>query len=248
MVKKAAIFILLLIPNLYNAQIITPEQKEPEKKKKEQKTKEVKPIQKSGTELYFGVNPAFTYRTLEQNEGIFGKPLGYRESEIGKWTTGFNAGVRTKLSKHIKLAIGIGYSSNRVHYDYTQKDSIFRYTNTYRHISFPINVAYSYGEDISFYGGIGIIPKAFLSMKNETTTLDDFDNEETQENIIRDPYQFFLIDVAAQIGTQIKFSPHYGVFFMVEGRRQLNNNFSKQGDFIRKPFAIGFNVGIEVYL
>lgn len=202
---------------------------------------------KSGTEIYFGISPSYTFRTLTINDGLFAQPLGIREDEIGEWTTGFNVGVRSKIAKNLKLEIGVGYASNSESFDFTTTDSVYRYVNTYRHISFPIRIAYSYGDEISFYGGVGVIPKAFLGMKNEFTTLDINNNEKTVETIERDKFNFFLLDAVATVGTQIKFSEHYGIFAMVEGRRQLTNNYNSQSSYVRKAFAVGFNVGIEVY-
>ena len=205
----------------------------------------VKP--KSGTEVYFGVSPSYTFRTLEINDGLFAQPLEYRTEEVGEWTTGFNAGVRSKVSEHLKLEIGIGYSSNRESYDFRESDSLFSYVNTYRHISFPMRIAYSYGDEISFYGGVGVIPKAFLSMKNELTTLDINNKESTAETIERDKFNFFLVDAVATVGTQIKLSENYGFYAMLEGRRQLTNNYTSQSAYVRKAFALGFNFGFEVY-
>ena len=243
---KYSIILLLSAISLYGkAQIITNDETTTEE---DVELIQKEPKVKTGTEIYFGVSPAYTYRTLEINEGIFAKPLGYREDEVGEWTTGFNAGVRTKLTDFFKLEIGVGYSSNKESYDFVSADSVFRYENTYRHISFPIRLAYSYGNEVSFYGGIGIVPKAFLSMKNETTTLDINGNENTEKTIEQDKFNFFMVDAVVSVGTQIKLSQHYGIYAMLEGRRQLTNNFTTQAAYVRKPFALGFNIGIEVYL
>lgn len=228
-----------------SAQIIT-NKEQAEEKEEIFEAKEIK--SKTGTELYFGASPAFTYRTLEINEGIFAQPLAYRENEVGEWTTGINAGVRTQLAKHLKFEIGVGYASNRESYEFREPDSVFSYVNTYRHISFPMRLAYSYGNEIAFYGGIGVIPKAFVSMKNELTTLDINNNDDTVETIETDKFNFFLLDAVATVGTQIKLSDHYGIYAMLEGRRQLTNNFNAQSAYVRKAFALGFNFGIEIYL
>ncbi|PWH87162.1 hypothetical protein [Brumimicrobium oceani] len=235
---------LLTLSAFGYSQIITNNETIEDKEKVVTK-KVVKP--KTGTELYFGISPSYTYRTLDVNDGIFAQPLNYREEEIGEWTTGFNAGVRTRIAKDLKLEIGVGYASNRESYEFRTADSVFSYINTYRHISFPMRIAYSYGNEISFYGGVGVIPKAFLGMKNELTTLDINNNESTVETIESEKFNFFLIDAVATIGTQIKLSDHYGFYAMLEGRRQLTNNYDSQSAYVRKAFALGFNVGIEIY-
>lgn len=244
--KKFLIFPILLVAFNLSAQIVSDDSKPDKENDSPEDKKEHK--EKSGFELYFAASPSYTFRTLEPNDNIFGKELGQREFEEAAWTTSFAAGVRSQINKNVLFELGVGFSSNRETFDFAETDSVYRYTNTYRHISFPIRIAYTYGEDVSFYGGIGVMPKAFLSLKSEVTTLDVNNNETTEDLIIKEKFNFFVIDAMATIGTRIKLNPHYGIFAMVEGRRQLTNNYNKQGPFIRKPYALGFNLGIQVYL
>jgi hypothetical protein len=244
--RKILLLPILLIAFNSGAQIITDDSK-PEKE--EETSEEVKvPKKKSGFELYFGASPSYTFRTLETNDNIFGQELGQREFEEAAWTTSFAAGIRNQINKNFIFELGVGYSSNRETFDFTEADSVYRYINTYRHISFPIRVAYTFGDDISFYGGIGVMPKAFLSLKREVTTLDLNGDESTEDIIVKEKYNFFVIDALATIGTRIKLNPNYGIFAMLEGRRQLTNNYDDQGPYIRKPYALGFNLGFQIYL
>ncbi|RFC54980.1 outer membrane beta-barrel protein [Brumimicrobium aurantiacum] len=242
---KYLITLLFLTSYLYGGtQIITNNE---ETKKKESTDLDVTSNNKSGTEIYFGASPSYTFRTLEINEGVFAKPIGERANETAEWETGFNAGVRTKLNQHMKFEIGAGYAANAESYNFSENDSLYKYTNTYRHISFPIRLAYTFGDEISFYGGVGVMPKAFISMKKETTTLDINNNEKTVTTNETDKFNYFLVDAVATLGTQIKFSEHYGIFAMLEGRRQLNSSYDTQSPYIRKAYALGFNFGIEIY-
>lgn len=247
---KSYLIILFSSLALYgNTQIITNDtNKEEPPQKKEKKEKKEKDRTKSGVELFFGISPAYTYRTLGINDGLFAKPLGEREEEKGMWTVGYHLGARTKIFEHIKLEIGAGYYTNKEKYDFESADSVFKYVNNYQHISFPIRLAYTFGDQIQFYGGIGIIPKAFLSMSRSETALDINNKEATEKYRERDKYNLFLLDGVVTIGTQIKLSEHYGVYASIEGRRQLMNNYNSQSPYIRKAFALGFNVGIEIYL
>jgi len=244
--RKLILFPILLFAFSSGAQIVTDDKKA---EKETDSPKEIKePKEKSGFELYFAASPSYTYRTLAPNDNIFGKELGQREDEKAAWTTSFAAGIRNQINKNIIFELGLGYSSNRETYDFTETDSVYRYINTYRHISFPIRIAYTYGDDISFYGGIGVMPKAFLSLKREVTTLDINNDESTEEIIVKEKYNFFVLDAMATIGTRIKLNPNYGIFAMLEGRRQLTNNYSEQGPYIRKPYSLGLNLGIQIYL
>lgn len=236
---------VLLFAFITNAQIVTDEQTNLDKAEKSNERNKNK---KNGFELYFGASPAYTYRTLETNNNLFGQEIGERANEQAVWTTSYAAGIRSQMTKNFLFELGIGFNSNSETYDFTSTDSIYRYSNTYRHISFPIRVAYTYGEEISFYGGVGVMPKAFMSLKREITTLNINNQESTEEFIEKDGYNLFVIDAMATIGTRIEFNPNYGIFAMVEARRQLTNNYTDQGPYIRKPYALGFNFGIQIYL
>lgn len=249
--KKYVIVFLAVCSFGVNAQIITnsPENKaETEKVKKDRKVKPEKDKTKTGVEIFFGVSPAYTYRTLTTNEGIFAQPLGQRVDEKPMWSVGYNLGVRTPLAKGFKLEIGAGYESNKEKYDFESSDSVYRYTNNYHSISIPIKIAYTFGDQIKFYGALGVVPKGFITMTKKVTSLDINNKEATEKFRERDKYNLFLVDAAASIGTQIKLSDNYGIYANIEGRRQLNSNYNKQYPYNRKPFALGFNIGIEIYL
>lgn len=234
-----------------SAQIISGnESKKEQKEEKKEKVEKSVSLDKSGIEIYAGYSPAFTFRTLAENDGIFGKPLGQRENEVGEWIGSFEAGVRNDLGNNLQLQIGLGYTRNRESYSFesTETDSIYRYVNTYRHISFPIRLSYEYGDEIAFFGGIGIMPKAFLSMQKVETVIDINNQESDITTIEREGYNFFVLDAIGTMGTKIEFNPNYGIYATLEARRQLSNNYDSQSPYIRRPYALGFNFGIQIYL
>lgn len=233
-----------------STQIITHEkpQEQTSESDPKEKVKKEKNREKSGIELFFGISPAYTYRTLSINEGLFAQPLGEREKEESAWTVGYHLGARTKLSNNVKLEIGAGYYANKEKYSFEAVDSVLKYENKYQHISFPLRLVYTFGDEIQFYGGIGIIPKAFLSMSREETTLDVNNKESTQKYRERENYNLFLLDGVVTVGAQIKLGDNYGIYATLEGRRQFTNNYSSQSPYVRKPYALGFNFGIEIYL
>ncbi|MGM0480284.1 MAG: hypothetical protein ACQERC_13765 [Bacteroidota bacterium] len=234
-----------LFPVFISGQIITDEPPEPPKKEQPEESYVAPEL-----EIYAGFTPAFTYRTLRENEGLFGEPIEYREDEVGDWVTSFEAGIRSALNQHLLLELGMGYMRNRERYAFEteNQDSIFRYSNTYRHLSFPIRLAYHFGDEISFYGGVGVMPKAFISRQRKVTTL-DINNQEKEEVFVdRNGFNRFIIDAMASVGTRIAFNENYGIFAIAEGRYQLTNNFDEQAPFIRNPYSIGFRIGAQVYL
>lgn len=248
--KKLLLPITLLFVFASSAQIITEEKKDSEEKNEEVKEQEGSEAKKSGIEIYAGFSPAYTYRTLKENEGLFGDSLGERANEVGEWVSSFELGVRNDLSDNLQLQFGVGFARNRESYSYdsTESDSVYRYVNTYRHISFPIRLSYEFGDEIAFFGGIGLMPKAFLSMKKVETMIDINNQENDYTTVEREGFNFFVVDAIGSLGTKIQFNPHYGIFATLEARRQLTNNFTDQESYIRKPYAFGFNMGIQIYL
>ncbi|MEX1191738.1 MAG: hypothetical protein WED10_08680 [Brumimicrobium sp.] len=240
------LYVIILLSSMSNVigQVLT---NEPDKKEtKNEEKKEIKP--KTGLEIYFGVSPAYTDRTLTKSETLFGKELGEREKEEGDWVTSFAAGIRNQLNENFLMELGVGFSRNKEVYSFSDTDTLHNYENTYQHISFPIRLAYTFGKDVSFYGGIGVMPKAFISLRRDVTTLDVNGQEKEEKIIEKDGFNFFVIDAMATVGTRIKFNPNYGVFAMLEGRKQLTNNYDDQGAYVRKPYALGFHFGFQVYL
>lgn len=247
-------FLLLLLAFLSSwsllAQIITKDMdQEDQKEAKEEEIIEA-PIEKSGIEIYAGFSPSFTYRTLNENEGVFGEPLGERENEVGEWISSFEAGVRNDLTNNLQLQIGLGFARNRESYSFesTETDSVYKYINTYRHVSFPIRLSYEYGEEISFFGGIGLMPKAFVSMEKVETVIDINNQESDVTTIEREGFNLFVVDAIGSIGTKIQFNQNYGIYATIEARRQLTNNYDNQSPYMRKPYALGFNLGFQIYL
>jgi hypothetical protein len=248
--NKVVFLLLILINSAAFTQIISNNEKSDEVKKETEIEPKKKPSDKNGVEIYVGFNPAYTYRTLSENEGFFGEPLGERENEIGEWISSYEVGIRNELGGNFQLQLGVGFAQNRESYsfDSNAQDSVFRYVNTYRHISFPIRVNYVYGDAIALYGAIGVMPKAFLSLQNIETTLDINNQENDLTTIDKDGFNFIVLDVMATLGTKIEFNENYGIFAAVEARQQLTNTYANQSPYIRRPYALGFSFGIQVYL
>jgi len=232
------------------SQIISNSDKSEETEKEVVKETDKESSDKSGVEIYVGFNPNYTYRTLAENDGLFSQPIGERANEIGEWISSYEMGIRNDLGGNFQLQLGVGFAQNRESYSFesNEQDSVFRYVNTYRHISFPIRVNYVYGDAIALYGAIGFMPKAFLSLQNIETTLDINNQENDLTTIDKDGFNFIVLDVMATLGTKIEFNENYGIFAAFEARQQLTNTYSNQSPYIRRPYALGFSMGIQVYL
>jgi hypothetical protein len=240
------LFSICLASSTFHAQIIT--NSEVETTEKEEVIERPERTAPSSTEFYLGISPMYTFRTLESNEGLPGEPIGDRVNEFGSWVSSYGIGLRSGISKHLVLDFGFGLSRNRESYSIDEPDSLFQYTSTYRHISIPIQIGYTYGKEISFFTSIGVMPKAFLSQRKDILFRDEAGFEVEEKEIIKDEYQQFLVDAIGRVGLRFQANNNYGLYIMGEGFYQLTNNYTNQGPFIRKAYGIGLSVGLHVYL
>ena len=132
-----------------------------------------KVVEKSGDELYFGITPGYSFRSLEENPSLFGKPLGERENEFGGWFYSFHLGYRTNLHKFVVLDIGFDFSRNGEFYE-TSGDSVYSYKNTYNYIGIPLKIGFQYGDKLKLHVAGGFVPKMFLNQTKLETVETEF--------------------------------------------------------------------------
>jgi hypothetical protein len=245
---KGILIILSLLWSTAEAQIITTTPNAETPKDKKETTERPEKKDPSDTEIYFGVSPMYTFRTLVSNEGLFSEELGDRALEFGEWVSSYGIGLRSGLTQHLVLDIGLGVSRNRESFSLDEPDTLYQYTSTYRHIAIPIQIGYTYGKEISFFTSIGLMPKAFLSQRKDIFYRDYAGFEVEEKEIIRDKYQQFLVDAIGRIGLRFQANNNYGFYLMGEGFYQLTNNYISQGPYVRHPFGVGLSVGFQVYL
>lgn len=240
-------FLICFTTVTLDAQIITDTAPKEDKSKKAN-TPPQKNETPSSTEIYAGISPMYTFRTLATNEGLFGEPIGDRANEFGEWVSSYGIGLRSGLSTHFVLDIGVSSSRNRESFSINEPDSLNQYSNTYRHIAVPIQLGYTVGNEVAFYASVGLQPKAFLSQRTDILYKDPAGFEVEEKEIVRDGYNQFLIDAIGRVGLRFQANDNYGLYLMGEGFYQLTNNYSDQGPFIRRAFGVGLSVGIHVYL
>lgn len=242
------VVVLMISLNSFSQIVIGDETSQPTTANDAVTKKERKVITDDWSEFYFGIQPMYTFRTLKTNEGLFGKPLGDKEEEFGDWVSSYGLGVRTTLNHNFILDIGVGVSRNRESFSIDRPDSLFQYSNTYRHIAMPIRIGYNYGKDLAFFAAVGLMPKAFLSERRDIFYRDNQGFDVEEKELFKNNYQQFLVDAIASVGIRLSTDQNFGFFLMAEGAYQLTNNYTKQGPFIRNSFGVGLSVGFQFYL
>jgi len=199
----------------------------------------------SNDEIYFSIEPAYSYREVMNNPKFITGNAEELEGEESVTMTSFTLGLRKSINKNLYIDIGVGFSRNGEFYNFETADSLFEYKNTYRHIAFPFHFAYSTGENVSFYAGLGIRPQAFLSIKRDlryTTTISSFEQEE--EIITREGYNLFILDASFTMGVKIPLGDNAGLHLLSIGNYQLNNTYDSMSNIIRRAYRIGGAVGV----
>lgn len=202
----------------------------------------------SESEVYFGVYAGHTDRVLTVNEGLFAGNIEEREGEEPVTLTSFFLGMRSEVSKKLSLDIGIGFTRNGERFSLNEADSLYEYENTYRHLAFPIQLAYTSGEKSGLFVSGGIIPKAFLSQKQDLKYRDAEGSLQEEEIIEKEGFESFYFDMTAAAGWRFEFSDAYGLYLLGRSTYQLTNNYNKQAPFVRNPWTVGIHVGFQVYL
>ena len=200
------------------------------------------------SEAYFGVFAGHTDRVLGVNEGLFAGEVGERVEEEPILVSSVFIGMRSKIYKNLSLDIGAGYTRNGERFSINEPDSLYEYQNTYRHISFPIQLALSTGEKDGFLVTAGIAPKAFISKRTDLKYRDENGFEQEEKIIKRDGFEFFLFDVTSSLGWRFQFDDSYGIYILGRGMYQITNNYDKQSPLTRNPWAVGIHLGFQFYL
>lgn len=201
-----------------------------------------------GTEFFIGASPMWTYRTLEVNEGLFAKPIGEKANEEAQVVWSYYMGIRHQIQDHFLVNFGFGLSRNREFYSFETSDSLFEYTNTYRHIAIPAQIGFTIGKELNFFLTAGVSGKAFLSRRTDLRTREQGSLVREEEIITNQGFNLMLLDIATATGIRFELDENYGIYFLFEANRQLTNNFDKQAPHIRKAIGVGAHFGLHFYL
>ncbi len=205
----------------------------------------------SVTQVYFNTNWSNTFRTLTPNGELFGKELGKRSDETSANFWSYSVGIRNALSDHFQIEVGLGFMRNGEKYSFEGTDTSYSYTTTYRYITMPIVAYYTYGKDIKFLAGAGIMPQLFMSELKEinfVTTNNTKGKDEIKTKSGTAQHASFMSSALFRVGVQLNYSRYWSIYFMPEYRIQLTSTYGKNSAYIHKANAIGFNLGLTYQL
>ncbi len=203
-------------------------------------------IDNPNTILYFGGGLGMTYRSLTENDGLFGKPLGERANETYSIVPSLSLGVRTNLRGNFFLDLGVSYAVSGEKYDFKMVDSSYQYTTTHSYFAIPIKVQYIYGNKLQLIAGVGLQPQIFAGFKNEITWTDTNGKSGSETVKENKDINFFSIAALANLGVNWQVKNNVALFLLPEIRYDLSNTYMKQAAYNRKGYFIGGQIGISI--
>ncbi|MFD1552703.1 hypothetical protein DNU06_08940 [Putridiphycobacter roseus] len=168
-----------------------------------------------------------------------------RLEETAIFTKGIEVGAFLPLSPRFKISIGASFIGAGEGYDFesSTNDSSYHYVNKYQQIAIPLRLYYEVGEQISWFGFVGLIPSTILQKRVESSYTDatgkEFENEidAKSENITS-------FQIAATVGTGVKYNfGNAGVYLNVDYRKYFSNTYT--GLFLEhKMYLLGGTLGL----
>lgn len=215
--------------------------------KKEKKEQE-KSVVDGSSVVFFTANWSHTNRKLIENDGFFGDSLGMRADEegIGSWS--YNLGVRTRIKNYLEWEGGLSFMTNGEKLKVSNEDTSFNYTTRYSFISMPIKLYYSYGEDIRFFAGAGVVPQMFMRTKQSISYLNEAGESVKEENVYKSGYTSFAFSVVFNLGVEISMGERLGLLILPEYKHQLTSTYVKNDSYKHYGRSLGVSFGLTMKL
>ena len=241
--KFLFIVVLLLCSNLAFNQII-------DIKNVEQKKERLKD---TAVEVFYEMSYYEMERTLSLNPYYTATTLGEKINETKRGLFSHVLGIRVPINKYIYVDAGISWLQNGELYSYDDpnSDSTLNYASSYRYFGMPVNLMFSLplnprqSETLySFFiraGGIPHLYQSFLQRKDWTTTFGSKESEKI--NSLENPNSF-MFSWHISSGLSLYSRSSWGIRAAVHYRYSLTNTFTKYGDYIHKPFGIGYSLSL----
>jgi hypothetical protein len=202
-------------------------------------------VQKTDDEVFFGMSNVWGNRTLKERANLFGDSLGIRENEIPLWTRSFELGYRSSVNRWMMVEFGVEFNQIGVQYVSTEEDDFLRYQRVKRSIALPMRAVFQWGDRFLIQGALGFAPKMFLSSQYTEIIKNQFDMEEETVVKLKDNYNYFNIDVIANLGIRWNLGRNLGVYFLPEFRYGLLDTYQKQTPHVQHLYGVYLRWGLQ---
>lgn len=199
------------------------------------------------TRYYFESQRMLMFRSLAPNEDFLNTPLQERANEqaIGLWSQ--QLGICLGLSKHLYLDGGVAWMQNGEAYEFADlnSDSTYNYQSRYRYISMPLQLKLTFGNQIKFYGGIGLIPSLYQNYRQDIQWTNALGAQYDDKITINNAMNSFILSYITSGGLDIQLDQYYNLRLGMIYRAQFTNSYGLYEDYIHKSKGWGFQFGFS---
>jgi len=248
MKKFILITVLLFFVDAVVAQVLigAPEVKSKNKSQNKQKATELKlnSIAETGTRVYVLSNWSNSSRTLTENTGLYGDPLGERANETAAQVWSFGLGIQNDLTKHFFWDAGISYVKNGENYSFQLGDSSFMYQTRYQYIAMPLRLNYQIQKNrFHFYIGIGLMPQMYLTSKR-TVDWTKGNQSNAFEEVISEKTAPVVLSGLLNLGVLVDLKKGFSLVISPEMRIQFNSSYDQYQSYVHKNRSMGISFGL----
>lgn len=196
------------------------------------------------TSIFASATWSSTNRTLVSNNGLFGKPLGFRadEKKLNVWS--FTLGFRSQIHEHVAWEGALSYMRNGETYLFEDTDTLYSYESRYSYVAVPLKLYYTYGNEIKLLVGAGVVPQMFTGFKQNIESENSKGNTTKEEVKTRIGYNSFVISTVFNLGAQIKVGDRWSLLILPEYKLQLTSSLEKNAPYKHKASSIGGHIGL----
>ena len=200
------------------------------------------------TYLSMQTNWSLTTRSLTENKGVYGDPLGERANErsVHRWS--YSLGYLFDLNQYLAFESGLAVIRNGEAYSYNDplSDSAYGYATTYSFLALPVGLQFGVGKHVRFTAGCGIIPQLAATYRQDIiwTTAIKNSSSETVKQPIATKLNSFVSSVYVKCGIHFHGQGVWGLVLEPQMRLQLTSSYQSLDSFIHKTRAIGLTLGL----
>lgn len=237
--------LLFFVGELFAQVLIgSPEVKNKSQKKPKTKQLKLNSIGETGTRIYLLSNWSSSNRTLTENTGLYGDPLGERANETAAQVWSFGLGIQNDLNNHFFWDAGISYVQNGENYSFELNDSSYMYQTRYQYVAMPLRFNYHIQKNwFHVYAGIGLMPQMYVSSKRSVDWTKGNQSNELDEAITEKVAPVVLSGLV-NLGVLIDLKKGFSLLISPELRFQLNSSYDKFQSYIHKNQSMGISFGL----
>lgn len=202
------------------------------------------------TRFYVETQRMELFRTLASNDAFLPTPLGERANENSLTAWSQQLGMCLGLSKFVYLDGGVAWMQNGEAYAFNDinSDSTFNYQTRYRYLSLPLQLKFTVGNKLKFYGGLGLVPALYQGYKQDLQWTNALGAKYDDQININNAMNSFTISWIGSAGLDLQLDENYGLRLGFLYRKQLNNSYGPYEDYVHKSYGWGFNFGLSKQL